>query len=305
MRRITKVVWGVLAAVLLIAVVALFVAESRYQFLFAAPRKSHTTQINERTSILAVVNPTLAMPLIRDRLGENAPAQWALASVLPYEAALLVSPDVQLGPVEVTLFVNARRLAPVLAEQSVNAAIPESVPFVTWTSRGFQRVGPGVLTMTGFTDIDLATLREVKAEWGTVTLPSRPAIEGSHMLEAVIDNRDGALYAVVSALAAKNLFELPVQKEVIRKTLAPVATVRAAGDLDGVDTLSIRLTVACQAAAEEGQVTTVSFALGALLNELAKALQQAYGATLTIGQKTTEGTSVTVECSLSNFRRIF
>lgn len=305
MSRITKVVWGVLAGLFLIAVVALFVAENRYQFLFAAPRKSHTAQINERTSILAVVNPALAMPLIRDRLGENAPPQWVLAYVLPYEAALLVSPDVQLGPVEVTLFVNALRLAPVLVEQSVNAAIPESVPFVTWTSRGFQPAGSGVLTMTGFTDIDRATLREVKAEWGTVTLPSRPAIEGSHMLEAVIDNRDGALYAVVSALAAKNLIELPVQKEEIRKTLAPVAIVRAAGDLDGVDTISLRLRVECQATAEEGQVTTVSFTLGALLNELAKALQQAYGASLTIGQKTTEGTSISVDCTLRNFRGIF
>jgi hypothetical protein len=297
-------VLGILAALALIAVVLLFVADNRYEFLFASPRKSHSTYVNERTSILAVVNPAHAVPLILDRLGENAPPQSVLAKLLPYEAALLISPDVRLGPVDVTLFVNTRRLAPVIAEQSVHAGIPQAVPFVTWTSTGFQPAGAGVLTMTGITDIDRATLGEVRAEWGVVTLPSRPSIDGSHMLEAIIDNRDGTLYAVVSALAAKNLIELPVAKDEIRKTVAPVAIIRATGDLSDVETLSIRMTVECQATAEEGQVTAVSFTLGALLSELAKALQQAYGASLTIGQKTTDGTIITIDCTLRNFRAI-
>jgi len=297
--RIGLIIFAVLGVV---GVVAIFIANSRYEFLFDAPKVSHETLITPYTSIRAVFQPPLAKPLVTKLLGDQAPPGWVLDRVMPYEAALMASPDLADRHFEVALFLNTRRLTPLIAEYTKAFNFQQRAPFLQWEPGGFSQLQPGVLSLKGTTDIDSETAEDVLAQWGVVTVPSRPALEGNHMGEISIDNRDGSLYAVIMLAAAKGVIELPLTSDNIRESLLPVATLYLSGDLQGDDELGVHLACECQPSAEEGEVTAVNFTLGAIIGQLTN-LVQSYGADLR-GSKRADGATITGDYIISNFSRL-
>lgn len=298
MKKAGKFVLVALAILLLVALVAVYVANSRYQFLFAGPHVSHETRLTQAVRVRAVAKPPLARPLVSKILGASAPSPWILERVIPYEAALLASPDITSERIDIVLFLNPQRLAPVIAGAADAYSIPKRVEYVAWTSDTFDDSKRGVLSLDGYMAIDSATVNAVKAEWGTVQLPSLPAFEGTHLGELSIDNRDGSLYTLLSTFANQNLLALPMPLESLRKTIAPVATMSVTADLSGDDEMAIKLIVDCQPTAEPGQVTGVSFAIAGIFGELQKYVTQR-GARIT-GEKRTEGQSIIGEYTLRN-----
>jgi len=298
-----RIVLIVLVALLVLAIVGVFVANSRYEFLFDAPRVSHETLITPGTSMRLAVQPPLAKPLLLKMLGDQAPPGWIIDRVMPYEAAVIAAPDVHAKHFEVTLFLNARRASPYIMEMTKTLRIREKAPFLDWDGDGFTRVQPGVLAIKGTTAIDDGTAAAVTDHWGVVTIPTRPALEGSHLAELSVDNRDGSLFAMLMLFANKGLIELPLRSEDLRDTLAPIATMHLAGDLAGDDDMTILLTVDCQPTAEEGEITAVSFALGGIIGELTK-VAQTKGATLS-GSKKLNGATISGVYTLGGVSKLF
>src|SRR5690606_38988007 len=118
---------------------------NKYQ-LFAGPKISHEVLVSPGTSMRAVIQPALAKPLILEKLGPQAPPEWLLSRVIPYEAAILCSPDLDAKRFDVVLFLNPQRLTPLVAENAASLGIPRRIPFVKWNSDGFDTSKPGVLS---------------------------------------------------------------------------------------------------------------------------------------------------------------
>ena len=298
MKRVGKYALIALVAVALVAVIALYIANSRYDFLFAGPKVSYETMLTQGARVRVVVQPPLARPLVAKVLGTSAPPPWILDRVIPYEAALIAAPDVSTKRIDVALFLNPQRLAPVIAKAADAYSIPKYAPYVTWTSNEFDVSKRGVLSLQGFMPMDAATVDAVGAEWGAVLLPSLPPFEGNHLAEVSLDNRDGSLYALISTFANGGLMTLPMPLESLRKTIAPIATMSVYADLVADDEMAIHMAVECDPSAEEGQVTGVSFALAGIVGELTKAVAQR-GATLA-GQKRAEGFVIVGNYRLTN-----
>lgn len=292
--RYAATAFAVLAAVVVFAVL---VADRRYQFLFAAPKVSHETVLGPSTRMRAVVQPPLAEPLVLGLLGASPPPPWVLGRVMPYEAAIVASPDTTAGRLGVTLFLNSQRLTPLIATAADEYGIPRKAPYIAWDAPAFDRSKRGVLSMTGSMPIDEQTVAAVHDQWGIVQLPGLPPLEGNHAAEVSIDNRDGSLYTVLSAFANQGLLALPMPLESLRKTIAPVATLSLTADPDGGDALAFRLRIECQPTAEPGQVTGVSFAIAGIYGELVKLVERR-GATLS-GEKRTEDQSIIGEYRLA------
>ena len=287
-----------LAIILVIGAIALFYANSQYDFLFAGPQISHETLLTPGVRIRAVAKPALAKPIVSKMLGASAPSPWILDRVIPYEAALLASPDIGTGRIDIKLFLNPQRLAPIIAQAADSYSIPQKIGYITWPSQTFDVSTRGVLSLDGFMDIDDATANLIRSEWGTVQIPNLPPFEGGHLAEASIDNRAGRLFTIVSVFANQGLMALPMPAESLRKTIAPIATMSINTDLAGDAELAIHVVVDCQPTAEEGQVTGVNFALGGIIGELSR-IAGDRGATLT-GNKRVEGTTIAGDYSLKN-----
>ncbi|MCC6798408.1 MAG: hypothetical protein IT366_25060 [Candidatus Hydrogenedentes bacterium] len=298
MKKFLKFAGIALAIVLVICAIALFYVNSKYDFLFAGPQISHETLMTPGVRIRAVAKPALARPIVSKLLGASAPSPWILDRVIPYEAALLASPDLGTGRIDIKLFLNPQRLAPIIAQAADSYAIPQKIGFITWPSQTFDVSTRGVLSLDGFVDIDDATANLIKSEWGTVQLPNLPAFEGGHLGEVSIDNRDGSLFTVISVFANQGTIALPMPAESLRKTIAPIATMSLHTDLTGDDELAIHIIVDCQPTAEEGQVTGVNFALGGIIGELSR-IAGDRGATLA-GNKKAEGITITGDYTLKN-----
>ena len=287
-----------LAAILVIAVIALYYVNSQYDFLFAGPQVSHETLLTPGVRIRAVAKPALAKPIVAKLLGASAPSPWILDRVIPYEAALLASPDLGTGRIDIKLFLNPQRLAPIIAQAADSYSIPQKIGFITWPSQSFDVSQRGVLSLDGFVEIDDATANLIKTEWGTVQIPNLPTFEGGHLAEVSIDNRDGSLFTLISVFANQGTIALPMPAESLRKTIAPIATMSLNTDVTGDDELSIHVVVECQPTSEEGQVTGVNFALGGIIGELSR-IAGDRGATLA-GNKRVEGTTITGDYTLKN-----
>lgn len=298
MKKVGKIL-AVLAAILVIAaIVVLFVADRKYQFLFAGPKVSHESLATPGVSLRAVVKPALAKSLILAKLGSQAPPEFLLDRALPYEAALLAAPDLDAKRMDVTLFVNPQRLTPFIADGSKSLGIPRQLPFINWQGDALSQSANGVLSLAGSIDIDDLTVSAVREKWGVVTVPGRPLVSGTHLAEIAIDNRDGSLFAVLSLFANKGIIALPVKLESLRTSLAPVGIVSITGDLQGVDTLALHMQFECIASAEEGQVNSVGFIVAGILGEVKKAL-----ATKGVefkGDKKTDGMTIIADYTMSN-----
>ncbi len=297
MKKWLKVLLGIVFFLLIVGLAALFIADSKYRFLRSGPLVSHETLVRPNTSVRVVIQPALAEDLIEKQLGAQSPPKWILTRVLPYEVALLLTPDLDSGRLYVDLFCNEQRLGPVIADTSATLGVDKTYPFITWSGDRLTSRSRGFLVMDGYTDIERPVLEVVHNRWGITSQLSHPRIEGSHLLEIVADNRDGSVFALLASLATKGLLALPVSLEDLADSLAVVAEARLTADLQSDNTVAIHLIVNCVPQAEPGEITATSFLIGGLVGEVAMGLKDSYGVDL-VGSKKTAGTTITADYTL-------
>lgn len=303
MRTWVKILLALVVFVVVAVVAALFIADSRYQFLRDAPRVSHEMLAQPDTSIRVVAEPPLAKGIIKSVLQENAPSDWVMERALPYEVALLITPHLDTATIDVDLFCNDRRLGPAIAEASSQFSISDAYPFITWDTDRLTNNERGSLVWHGTADIEQSVIDSVRTHWTVDTQLSHPRVGGGHLLEAVIDNRDGSLFALIATLQAKGEIVLPVSLMDVAKSLMTVADVRTVADLEEPDTLAIDLFVNCVPDAEPGEITATSFLIGGLISQLSLSLEDAYKVSLE-GTKTTEGTAIISTYKLTPLSRL-
>lgn len=303
MRTWVKVLLGIVFFLVVAGIAALVIADRKYQFLRDAPRISHELLAQPDTSIRVVAEPPLAKGIIKSLLRDQAPSDWVMDRALPYEIALLITPHLDTAEIDIDLFCNDRRLGPAIGEASSRFSIESAYPFITWDANRFTTKERGSLVWHGKADIESSVIDQVRTHWTVDSQLSRPRVEGGHLLEAVVDNRDGALFALIATLHAKGEIVLPVSLMDVANSLVSVADVRIVANLREPDTLLVNMVVNCVPDAEPGQITATSFLIGGLLNQISVSLEDAYKVTFE-GTKTTAGPAIVSEYELTPLSRL-
>jgi len=271
------------------AAVAGYQLNTRYGWL-ASSAVFHETMATTDTRIrLAVDTLRLGKELapyfpedvaLPDWLPWDLPA--LLPRVLPREVAVLGGADFREGAYNITLFVNEQRGGPALPTFiNTQTKFKRSIPGVIWEEPGFTLEDRGKLSAKGHLPLppDLeATIRET---W-PADPPAEPLIlQGGHLAELVIDNRNGDILTLIGALAPlwNTSFEQLRQNSMVEariELVTGITDVRAALDFASADSLVLQI----RAAAEEQAGKQLEFMIPAALMMLGNTMQQRYGVTL-------------------------
>lgn len=178
--------------------------------LFAAPQISHTTLVTPKNRLSVILNPASVVDALLPMLPANVPAgpvtvdpkKW-VASFLPYEVALLATPNLATGKIEATVFVNEKRGGPMLVEMARQNPLPE-IPGVTFAPEGLEMSGRGNLQLRCTLPVPESVEAVIAENWKQAP-PTEPLLpEGTHHLELILDNRNGDLLTFASALVNAN-----------------------------------------------------------------------------------------------------
>ena len=181
----------------------------------ASPEVSHTEVANAQTTTRIKLEPRRIAALLDklvpwEKVNDLEIAQGAkkmlkddFGEVLPREVAILGGPDFAKKVFEITLFANFQYfevLVPLAGRKILDA-----IPFVTWDEKGLRVRKPGVLAAFGTIPIPEGLDAKLLEYWPALTPPADPLlVEGGHLLEFVLDNRNATLLAFLGAGAALN-----------------------------------------------------------------------------------------------------
>lgn len=245
MKTALKIILCIVVALILVCVIALVVADSKFAAIRPAPEVPLETLVKADTRILAVLDGPLAKDFVKQRFLSDAPVpDWVLPKALPYKAVLAVNTSSILGIMDVGVFVNDQRLGPVILEKAKQFKVPP--PFDAWFEGPMARRQPGLLAMEGSTGMDALLLKKIEDQW-KVEGPLEPLrAEGGHLLEAILDNRDGGATAVIATVAgAQGLDMAELMNEGRLATIAAIASIRLQVDLIGMEKLKLHLVIEC------------------------------------------------------------
>jgi len=177
---------------------------------FAAPQISHTTLVTPKNRLSVILNPASAVDALLPVLPADFsagpvtvdPRKW-VASFLPYEVALLATPNLTTGKIEATVFVNEKRGGPMLVNMSRQNPLPE-VPGVTFAPEGLELPTRGNLQLRATMPIPESVEAVIAENWKQTTSTEPLLPEGTHHLELILDNRNGDLLTFASALVNAN-----------------------------------------------------------------------------------------------------
>jgi len=261
---------------ILAAAVVLGVAYTRFNReigLTEAPPVSHETVATGNTVFRVVLKPESMAPLLDKLIPPNAIPAWLaklgyapekiIPKVLPREVAVLGAPDFATNKLGLTFFLNEKIGGPALVGAINTGKYTEdgkpllaSFPKITWSPEGAQLPERGNFQLKGSLAIPDTVEPAILKSWK----PSAPVeplrIEGTHHLEAVLDNRNGDILAFCAALMAaqgkdwESEFKNPPAGPMIEANLPDILDIRAAADMLDFDTVTINLRV--DATAEKG-----------------------------------------------------
>jgi hypothetical protein len=242
---------------------------------------------------------------------DNKVPGWAVDKGLPREVAALISPGLQSGRLGVTVFVNEQRLGPVLAERSATANISGKAPYISWDTKGLVYEKRGSLTMRGSAPVADPFRKTVEELWGTVESLTPVPIEGGHLFEAVLDNRDGGAFAVIMSLAAAQQGRVPANPDQIAPNVYPINSIRITADRVPADqvepedgeVLSIKMHMECNPRAEEKSIATMAFMLDVFRGQAAAEINKAYGVELS-GRTERDGLTIISDMTLKHFEKV-
>ena len=287
-----RIILIVLAVLLAGIVGVLLVMDSRFKVLFSSPRVSHETVVSpETTRGLLVIDVPQAKSLIQRKF--NAPS-WALPMALPYEAAVVVDVDRFLGDVGVKIFINDRRLAPVICEFSKNLKLP--APFDSWFKEPMRQERRGVLLLEGMTTCGRQMRSTIEKQWKDPAVDGPLQVEGGHLLEAVLDNRDGSALAVASVLCdTQNINLNDGLDETALGFMAAISNYRLQADLVSDNDLSVRVLIECAPTADPSMAGMLQALIEmGLMSEQVKQNAEKLGCTYS-GSTSLEGNTVVAD----------
>ncbi len=237
-----------------IAAIALLIAlagavvyfELRFAVLRTSPQVD-LAGLAKDSSIVAVINPELAIdqlrPLLNERAGFAVP-DWIVRRVLPYGATIVTASDYDKAEVGLTLFLNPRRFGPPI-RRGINAiGLQSSLPEIQWAPEGVVERGPGVLSASGTVPMEPEAQEAAWYLWKQSFKPAAIPFQGAHFIEVVMDNRDGGAYlAVASILHAFDIVLDEGETDISLSSLKFVTKARMSIDVAPPDFLVFRLAI--------------------------------------------------------------
>lgn len=234
-----------LALVVTALVFAVFI-ELRFSAFRASPRVDRATLI-EHPSIVFIVDPNTVreqiVAAVQEQVGYGVPA-WLIERVLPYEISVMTWSDYDRNKVDLTLFINPRRLDPAIAQQVNKAGLQSLVPKIQWAAEGLVQRSPGVLTARGSVQMEPEAEEAAWFLWKQSFKAAAVPVEGGHFIEIVMDNRDGGAYLAVASLLQAFEIELDAtETDISLSSLKFVLKARMHVDLTPGDTLLLSFTI--------------------------------------------------------------
>jgi len=230
---------------------ALYWSESQYGWSVAEP-VGHETRTVEDTRYIAVLKPAKLVSFLNDlvpkeRLDLPAWLPWGpeevLAEVLPREVAVIGGADYAAGEIALEVFINERRGGPFVDQRLNLAEAMANQPVIDWEQPLLRLERRGVLTARGVIPMSGRVEELVLEHWVPKEGPSASAIEGGHLLEVVVDNRDGDGMAVLAAVL--QAYNVPLDQvfadPTLQKILTGVAEVRLTANITGPDEITAHL----------------------------------------------------------------
>jgi len=251
---IIKKLLVVLLVLLVVAVgVALVVANSKFQAITASPVVSHATLVTPDTRLQIVAKVPMMKDIIEQQfLKDTGVPPQILPLALPYEAAVLVDVDNILDEIKMSLFINDKRLAPIIMQFLNDAQLPP--PLNAWFPNPMEARGRGTLVREGTTQPDPAIMDYVKQHWPNASVVEPLDIEGGHMVEAALDNRDGGLMEIIGTVAAAQGTDVVEQLKALKDQTgfdveaipATIKFLRVQADVTPDDTLEVHIALDCE-----------------------------------------------------------
>ncbi len=246
---------GVVIVLLLFAVGAFWLIRlDRELGLREAGAISHEQFATPRTKFRAVIDGPKIEELIIRHLPKNIPLPaWVPVSIptlvkkgLPHEVAILEESDYATSEVTFTLFLNERRFGPFLADKVRMDDVSPEMNILRWDTPLFKMPERGALQATAHLPIPDGLESRLLEDW-THDIAGEPLkVEGGHLAEVVLDNRNGEIFTLLGAMIKANggdwRAQLLEQGAVLVMSILPmIHDVRLNADLTAPDTLRIRL----------------------------------------------------------------
>lgn len=172
-----------------------------------------------------------------------------LPKVLPREVAVLGGTDFRDGVFGLTLFLNEQRGGPFLPEfLNSQSGFKEATPAIEWDKEGFTLAERGKLTAKGHLPLPDGLESTILESW-PAEAPSDPLLLlGGHMIEGVLDNRNGDIVTLIAACApiwGTSLDQLKANPQFTAalELLVQIHNVRLAVDFKDKDTVVLQLLI--------------------------------------------------------------
>jgi hypothetical protein len=263
--------------------VAYYKADEQFG-LSEAPMISHEDFAVKQTHIRARLLPEKLQDLIIAKVpaeklnlpsGMPADMEKIVSFVLPHEAALVTTTDYRKGAFEWTLFINERRGGPFLVqiinEQGLVKRLEQLDIAMSWDAVVLE--DRGKIVAKGRMSIPEGLENRVLEDF-LPDIPETPIlIEGDHLLEIAFDNRNGEALTLMGTVADAmgddwQRFFTEQYAGMALGILPNLHYARLTADLDGFDTLKIKLRIAAQEIAGPNLAFLANMGIPYLKNQL-------------------------------------
>jgi hypothetical protein len=304
----------ILAIVLLVGAVALLAAvvvlDREHQVILRGPYFSYADHAGAETRALLRIEPLRApglMTAITSTSGTSLPP-WAVSRVMPYEVTLLFAPAPASESIGVVTFLNAQRLGPDIARVINEYFASGALPAVQWTPEGMTAPQRGLLLANGSMRMNPIIRKAWEATWSQRDVRAPLSLNQSHVIELVLDNRDGGAFLVLGTLLMGDLHERPegaLDPNVVAETVSDIVSCRLTADEAEAkaDVLAIRVEFACIDSITEQTKGMFRFLYEMGLGELQRQATL-HGMSLE-GTSAWQGTHLVGEYTLNNVSRLF
>ncbi len=263
-----KIALLILIVLVVVVVIAAFIVDSKYAVVWSSPRISHATLVKPESRAVVAINLPLARDFITKRfLANSGVPAWAVSMVLPYEAALVADVDPGFALIRMTMFINDKRLGPVICDQLNGARL--APPLSQWFLDKMAAAARGSLIRKGSAPVDAMVASKVRAQWRNAQVRDPLDIEGGHAIEAAIDNRDGSGVAIVAAAMQGNpLVGQYLSTEGYLGVLANIGDVRIQGDLTPDNALQVHVIVHAASSAKPEDMPVLKMLLDLAVSQI-------------------------------------
>ena len=292
MKKVALIIFAVLVVLLVVAAGGGAIAYKKFNSeygLAASPVLHHDAICEADTRIRLVAAPLLVAPFVEQYLPENMEIptgpfslQSVLDRVLPREVAALIKTDMNTRKAQLTLFANEQRLGPYLEKVLNDSAFLAKIKQISWTSNGFELPERGSLSARGTLTVPETVESELFERWPTRVRETPAAVQGGHLLELVIDNRNGDILALAAAGVSASgqdwaTFRKSQEAEMAMGVIQAIEVARITADLVDPDSAAFDLRIEADEKGGPGLQFLLSglaipFATDYLKNEMGLAL---------------------------------